>query len=65
MQVYHGEERNGPGCMVVDGYEIHEEGSARHSGRKERSTHHYLLNPLFTCSMHDAVTMKIKESIAS
>ena len=47
---YHGEERNGSGCMVVDGNEIHEEGSAGYSGREERSTHHHLFDPLSTCS---------------
>ena len=56
MHIYHGEERYGPGGMVVDGNEVHEEGGAGYSGRKERSTHQHLFNPLFTCSVHHTVT---------
>ena len=32
---YHGEERNGPGGMIVNGYEVDQEGSATNEQREE------------------------------
>ena len=50
MGVYHCEEGYGSGGVVVDGDEVHEESSARHSRWEESSTKHNLLDPFSTWS---------------
>lgn len=46
---YHGEERNGPGGVVVNGYEVDQEGGATDQQGEQGSSHQHLLDPIFTC----------------
>ena len=52
MRGYHGEEGDGPRCMVVDGHKVNEEHSATDESREECSTAHHLLDPVHACSVH-------------
>ena len=57
---YHGEEGDGPRCMVVDGHKVNEEHGATDEGREECSTAHHLLDPVRACSEHTCTCTHIK-----
>lgn len=48
--MYHSEEWDGSGGVIVDGHEVDEEGSAADERREEGSSTHHLTDPVLTCT---------------